>query len=209
MAGPSIRPPDDQPASPLLTTSSVLCIIGALAYASVVVLEPDATDRAAFASPTSIAGSIIVTLGLALAIIHLANDPAILGGWARRVTIAAIAFTLATAWFSGTAIVAIGDHTTDAQFESIGTSPWTMLFLAPKMFLGPIGFIGWAITERRSGQRRRSSTIALACAGLASLLPPFAPGVLVLGIALGLIARERPQTANEHLDGTEAIARTR
>jgi hypothetical protein len=33
--------------------------------------------------------------------------------------------------------------------------------------------------------------------------------VLVLGIALGLIAQERPQTANEYPDESEAIARTR
>lgn len=207
VSAPSSQP-DDKVTSPLLTASSVLCIIGALAYASVVVLEPDATDRAAFASPTSIAGSILATLGLTLAIIHLASYPASPSGWARRVTIAAIAFTLTSAWFSGTAIVAVGDYTADAEFESIGASPWTMVFLAPKMILGPIGLIGWAITERRSGQRRRSSTIALACAGVASLLPPFAPGVLVLGIALGLVSREIPQTAERNVE-SQAIAGTR
>jgi hypothetical protein len=181
----------------LLTASSVLCIIGALAFASVVVLEPDATDRDAFASPTGIAGSMLAALGLTLAIIHLANRPVSPDRWAHRVTISAIAFTLAAAWFSGTAIVAIGDHTTDTQFENIGSSAWTMLFLAPKMILGPVGLIGWAITARRAGHLRRSSTAALAVAGIASLLPPFAPGVLFLGIALGLIAHQTPPMTDQ------------
>jgi hypothetical protein len=190
MTNAAIHPSDRPSEATLLTASSVLCIIGSLAYASVVVLEPDATDRAAFSSPTGIAGCILASVGLALAIIHLANHPASPNGWSHRVTTTAIAFTLATAWFSGTAIIAIGDHTTDEQFESIGSSGWTMMFLAPKMLLGPIGLIGWAITARRARRLQRSSAIALAIAGIAALLPPFAPGVLVLGIALGLIARQ-------------------
>jgi hypothetical protein len=180
----------DRTSSSLLTTSSVLCVIGALAYASVVVLEPDATDRAAFASPTGIAGCILATLGLALALVHLTDRAPSPTGWPRHFTIIAIAFTLAAAWLSGTATVAIGDHTNDAQFEAIGSSGWTMMFLAPKMLLAPIGFIGWAVTARRSGHLRRSSAIALGLAGVASLLPPFAPGVLILGISFGLIARQ-------------------
>lgn len=197
MPSPTSSPSASHAGSPLLTASSVLCIIGALAFASVVILEPDASDRDAFASPTGIAGGMLAALGLTLAIIHLANRPVHPDRWAHRVTISAIAFTLAAAWFSGTATVAIGDHTTDAQFESIGSSAWMMLFLAPKMILGPIGLIGWAITARRAGHLRRSSTIALTLAGIASLLPPFAPGVLILGIALGLIAHQTPPKTDQ------------
>jgi hypothetical protein len=179
----------------LLASGSVLCVIGALAYASVVVLQPDASDRDAFASPTSIAGSLAATTGLALVLVWLVTRPGTPVGWPLRVVAVGVAFTMAAAYFSGTVAVGIGDHTSDAQFEDIGTSGWTMLLMLPKMILCLIGFVSWAVQGRRSGHLSRSSGLVLGAAGLASVLPPFAPGVLLFGIAVGLIAHRANDTS--------------
>ena len=109
---------------------------------------------------------------------------------------AGLLFTAAIAWFNGTRIVAVANGNTDAQFDDIGTSAWIVIMAAPKMILGLVGFLALAVTGWRDRSLSRPASILLALGALASLLPPFPPGVLLVSIGLILVARDlRAQSA--------------
>jgi hypothetical protein len=179
----------------LLTAGSVIAALGALMYISVGVLQTG-TSREDFASPINIAGSIMVTIGIAFILQALARQRALGPSWAVTTASAGLLFTAAIAWFNGTGIVAVANGTTDAQFDDIGVSAWIVIMAAPKMILGLVGFLGLAVTGWRDRSLSRPASILLALGALASLLPPFPPGVLLVSIGLILVARDlRAQSA--------------
>ena len=179
----------------LLTAGSVIAALGALMYISVGVLQTG-TSREDFASPINIAGSIMVTIGIAFILQALARQRALGPSWAVTTASAGLLFTAAIAWFYGTGIVALANETTDAQFDDIGTSAWIVIMAAPKMILGLVGFLGLAVTGWRDRSLSRPASILLALGALASLLPPIPPGVLLVSIGLILVARDlRAQSA--------------
>lgn len=172
----------------LLASGAVLGILGSLAFASVVVLDSDATDREAFATPTGIVGSATATLGAVLIVLALRE--------ASRTSIPAtlattgMVFTAAITWFDATAIVAIADHTTDGGFDDIGGSAWVLLFTAPKMVLCLVGFGALAIDGRRRGTMSTAASALLGVGALASVLPPFPPGLLLVSVGLLVLSRD-------------------
>ena len=173
----------------LLTAGSVFAALGALMYISVGVLQTG-TSREDFTSPINIAGSIIAAIGIAIILQALARQRAFGPSWALTTASAGLLFTAAIAWFNGTGIVAVANGTTDAQFDDIGTSAWIVIMAAPKMILGLVGFLALAVTGWRDRSLSRPASILLALGALASLLPPFPPGVLLVSIGLILVARD-------------------
>ncbi len=173
----------------LVAAGSVIAALGALMYISVGVLQTG-TSREDFASPINIAGSIIATIGIAIILQALAGQRALGPSWAVTTASAGLLFTAAIAWFNGTGIVAVANGTTDAQFDDIGVSAWIVIMAAPKMILGLVGFLALAVTGWRDRSLSRPASILLALGALASLLPPFPPGVLLVSIGLILVARD-------------------
>ena len=174
----------------LVAAGSVIAALGALMYISVGVLQTG-TSREDFASPINIAGSIIATIGIAIILQALARQRALGPSWAVTTASAGLLFTAAIAWFNGTGIVALANGTTtDAQFDDIGTSAWIVIMAAPKMILCLVGFLALAVTGWRNRSLSRAASILLALGALASLLPPFPPGVLLVSIGLILVARD-------------------
>ena len=180
----------------LLAAGSVIAALGALVFASVVVLQTGLTSREAFASPISIAGSIIATIGIAIILPALARQRGLGPSWAVTTASAGLLFAAADAWFVGTGIVAVANGTADAQFDDIGASAWIVIMAGPKMILCLVGFLALAVTGWRDRSLSRAASVLLPLGALASLLPPFPPGVLLVSVGLILVARDlRAQNA--------------
>lgn len=179
----------------LLTVGSVIAALGALMYISVGVLQTG-TSREAFASPINIAGSIIAAIGIAIILQPLVRQRVLGPSWALTTASAGLLFTAAIAWFNGTGIVAVANGTADAQFDDIGASAWIVIMAGPKMILCLVGFLALAVTGWRDRSLSRAASVLLALGALASLLPPFPPGVLLVSVGLILVARDlRAQNA--------------
>ena len=59
----------------------------------------------------------------------------------------------------------------------------------PKMVLGLVGFIALGLAGWRQRSLPRSSSVLLVLAGVASLWPPYPPGLLLASIALFIASR--------------------
>lgn len=173
----------------VIAAGGVVAALGALGYISVVIFDPDATAREAYQSPLSAVGCVAATLGLVALVHGLLHSDLQLPRWAVLTSAAGLFFAAANAWFFGTAILAITDHTSNAIFDDIGGSGWLLVTSAPKMILCLIGFAGLAVAGMRRHSIPTGAAALLGVAALASLIPPFPPGVILSSLAFWWIAR--------------------
>jgi hypothetical protein len=172
-----------------LSIGSILSIVGAAGYVATPIVNSDATAREAFASPINIAGSLIATVGLLFILYAFARDAVPGPSWAVVVSATGIFFAAAMTWFFATGMVAVTGFTTDNLFDDISSSGWNLIMALPKMLFCLIGFLGLAIAGWKQGTLPRAACVFLALAAVASIIPPFPPGVILASIALLLIAR--------------------
>jgi hypothetical protein len=183
----SARPTGDRGTgvSTVTAVGAVFAALGSVGYISLNGLEP----REAFLHPISVVAGALATLGAVLLAFALVRWRTPLPAWATTAAAAGLVMVAAHAWFLGTGIVDIADHTNDEMFEKT-VSVWIGLVMAaPKMLLGLVSFLGLAIAGRRQKLLPRSSALLLGTAGVLSLWPPYPPALLAASLALFLVSR--------------------
>lgn len=183
--------------APLTTSSarqativgSIFGFLGAISVFAWSALHWDDSSREVVTGAGAIAGCVIAAAGAALLLIALPRILEGLATWAIIATVLGLVFTVADAWYAGTVAVGVANEIDDATYNVIFESAYTLLFSLPKMLLCCAGLIGLAVSGWRTGLVSRPLAILLAVAGVASLVPPFMPGLLVASIAFLLLAR--------------------
>ena len=174
--------------SSLATATSVGCVLAALgsvAYISLNGMEP----REAYSHPVGIVGGLVATAGVVLLALVLVGWRSALPGWAVRTAAAGLVFVAANTWFFGIGIVAVADHTSDAVFETIGTSGWMWGMYFPRMLLCLVAFVTMGVAGWRQRSIPRPAAVILVLAGVLSIWPPYPPGLILASLAFFLIAR--------------------
>ena len=183
---------DGGPASPVaVQVGAAASLLGSLAFISTVLGKEGLTPRESFLLPVGVAGCVIASAGL---VVLLGAVPALLAAfprWVRALVSATLGFTLASAWFNATAVVAIATHTSDPVFDDIGASVALVAFMAPKAVLGLVAFGSLAALGLRRGLLSRPVAALFALAAVLSLLPPFPPALVVASAGLLLSGRHR------------------
>jgi hypothetical protein len=169
-----------------LAVGSVLTVLGSIAYISL----NSGTPRDSFSNPVSTVAGAVVTVGAVVLALTLAKWRTALPAWALMVAAAGLVIVAANAWFQATGIRAISDHTTDQEFERlIFEAPWIFVMHVPKMVLGLVGYVALGVAGWRQRSLPRSSSVLLVLAGVASLWPPYPPGLLLASAALFIASR--------------------
>lgn len=170
-----------------LGVGSVLAALGSLGY--IALNFSGGSPREAYALPANFVACSIATAGIVLLTLAMMRWRSGLPQWAVLTGAAGLAFTAANAWFFGTGIIAVADSTDDETFEQIGMSSWIMVMAAPKMVLCLVAFGVMAVAGWRSRAVPRSAAASFGAAGVLSLIPPHAPGVLFAALGLFLVSR--------------------
>jgi hypothetical protein len=168
-----------------------LAALGSAAVFAWSLLNWDDSSREVVASGGTALGCAIAAIGGVVLVLSL---PRILDGlppWAVRSTLAGLVFVVVDAWYNGTVGVAMANEIDDATFDAIVQSGGQFIFSLPKMLLCLAGFVGLAVAGWRAGTMNRPLATLLGVAAVASLIPPFMPGMLVGGLAFALIAWSR------------------
>lgn len=140
--------------------------------------------------PGQIIGCAVATVGLVCLVVAL---PRVLGGfprWAVTATVAGLVFAVVDAWYNATTGVAVAGQVGEADYTAVIESLGQFVMLVPKMLLGAAGLLGLALAGRQvPGLVSRPVAVLLGLAALASLVPPFMPGVLLASVAFLLLSR--------------------
>ncbi len=171
----------------LTAVGAVFAALGSVGFISLNSADP----REAFADPVNVVSGALATLGAVLLAFALLRWRTPLPGWMTSLAAAAMVMVAAHAWFLGTGIVDVANHTNDELFEEITfESTWIAFVMAvPKMVLGLVAFVGLAVAGRRQQFLPRSAALLLGAAGVLSLWPPYPPGLLLASLALFLVSR--------------------
>lgn len=167
-------------------------LLGSLAFISTVVSKDGLSSREAFLLPVGIAGCVVATVGLVLLLTWLPRFLHDLPGWVVGSVGAALAFTLVLTWFDATGVVAIASETDDATFDRIGSAAGTVALMAPKSLASLVGFGALAVTGLRAGLLGRGPAVLIGLGALASVLPPFPPGLVLVSLGLLVAVRRVP-----------------
>jgi hypothetical protein len=169
-----------------LAVGSVLATLGSIVYITL----NHGTPRDSFSNPVSTVANAVATVGVVILALTLARWRTTLPAWALMVAAAGLVIVAANAWFQGTGIRAISDHTTDQEFERlIFEASWIIVMHVPKMLLGLVGFIALGLAGWRQGSLPRASSGLLVLAGVVSLWPPYPPALLFASAALFIASR--------------------
>jgi hypothetical protein len=169
-----------------LAVGTVLATLGSIVYISL----NHGTPRDTFSNPVSTVAGITATVGVVILSLTLARWRTTLPTWALLVAAAGLMIVAANAWFLATGIRAISDHTTDQEFERlIFEAPWIFVMHAPKMVLGLVGYVALGVAGWQQRSLPRPSSVLLVLAGVASLWPPYPPGLLLASAALFIASR--------------------
>jgi hypothetical protein len=169
-----------------LAVGSVLTVLGSIAYIAL----NSGTPRDSFSNPLSTVAGALTTVGAVVLALTLANWRTALPAWALMVAAAGLVIVAANAWFQATGIRAISDHTTDQEFERlIFEARWIFVMHVPKTVLGLVGYVALGVAGWRQRSLPRSSSVLLVLAGVASLWPPYPPGLLLASAALFIASR--------------------
>lgn len=168
---------------------SILAFLGAISIFTWSFLNWDDSPRQVITGGGGILGCALATVGGVLLVLALPRILEGLAPWAILATAAGLVFVVVDAWFNGTVAVGVAKNIDDATYDTIYQSGWAFTFSLPKMLLCLTGFTGLAISGWRSGLISRPLAILLIVAGIASLVPPFMPGMLLASIAFFLLAR--------------------
>lgn len=182
----------------VLAVGGVVGALGALAYISAVVLYSDTAPSDAYREPLTIVASVVGTIGALILAYGLVRSTIRAPQWALATAAAGLIFAAINAWTFGTLLPGIADVVSSETFDEIGESGWVMVSLAPKMVLSLVGFVAIAVSGWRTRSIPRGAAALLVVAGIASLIPPFPPGLVVASLALFWIAqadREPGRTA--------------
>jgi hypothetical protein len=193
--------------SGIVMAGSALAFAGAAVILGWSFLHWEDSSRPLVTGPGEVLGCALATAGV-LALIFVL--PGVLRGftpWAINAAVAGLGFVLVDAWYNGTIAVGVAREIDDATYDTIYQSGWALAFSLPKMLLCFVGGLGLAVSGWRSGRVSRAVAVLLAVGGLASLIPPFMPGILVTAIAYFLVAwpgrrsaeagRVRPETGSK------------
>jgi len=184
----------EPPSRVAVQVGAAASLLGSLAFISTVLGKEGLSARESFLLPVGVAGCVIASAGLAVLI---AATPPLLSsfpGWVRGLVSATLGFTLASAWFNATAVVAIATTTDDRVFDEIGASTALVAFMAPKAILGLVAFGSLAALGLRRALLPKPAAGLFALAAVVSLLPPFPPALVLASVGLLLAGRHRPST---------------
>lgn len=198
---PSPTPAKATPAAAVMS-GSALAFAGAAVILAWSFLNWDDSSREVVTGPGEVIGCALAAAGVLALMFAL---PGMLGGlapWAVRTLVAGLAFVLVDAWYNGTIAVGVAREIDDATYDTIYQSAWALAFSLPKMLLCLVGSVGLAVSGWRTARMSRPVAVLLAVGGVASVIPPFMPGILVSSIAYFLIAwpvRRLPEMATAPL----------
>lgn len=171
---------------------SVLAALGSVAYISLTGLPP----REAYLHPVNTVGAMSATIGvvvLALALVRWRTTT--LPAWAILCAAAGLVMIAPDAWFDATGVRAVAGQVDNAEFERLFfAEPWVMAMSVPKAVLGLVGFIALGLAGWRQRSLPRSSSVLLVLAGVASVWPPYPPGLLLASAALFIASRSARKT---------------
>ncbi|MCI1261498.1 MAG: hypothetical protein LKG20_04305 [Tetrasphaera jenkinsii] len=170
-----------------MSIGAVLSAAGSVGY--IAMNFYDGSPRDAYSHPLGIVASFLGAAGalcLALALVRWRTS---LPQWAVTGAAVGLIATSANAWYFCTGIVGLADHTSDALFMEILTSPWVFVMAAPKMILCLVTFAALAVSGWRDRSIPRLASIVLGVGAVLSLIPPHPPGLLMAALAFFVISR--------------------
>ncbi|HET7737395.1 MAG TPA: hypothetical protein VFK32_02360 [Tepidiformaceae bacterium] len=192
-AMPALTPMPYGAARAAVMAGSTLTFFGAITIFAWSFLNWDDSTREVVTGPGEFIGCALAAVGGVLLLLALPRVLTGLAPGAVAASIAALAFVLVDAWYNGTVAIAVANQVDDGTYDTIIRSGWAFLFSLPKMLLGLAGFIGLAVSGWRTGLVSRPLAVLLAVGGVASLVPPFMPGILIASIAFFLLARAQQE----------------
>ncbi|MGH3715101.1 MAG: hypothetical protein ACRDT4_16805 [Micromonosporaceae bacterium] len=166
---------------------SVLASVGCVAYIAMNGMPP----REAYLHPVNSVGAVSATVGVVVLALALARwRTTTLPAWAILCAAAGLVMIAPNAWFDATGVRAVAGQVDNAEFERLFfEEPWILAMLVPKAVLGLVGFIALGLAGWRHQSLPRSSGVLLVLAGVASLWPPYAPGLLLASAAFFVASR--------------------
>lgn len=172
-----------------LPLGAAMAVAGSLAYVAMNGRPP----QEAYTNPIGIAGTMVAVLGCVVLSLALVERRTVAPRWAVVTSAAGIWFAGAVAWSYATVLVAAGTKVSNDEFVHLFLEDaWALgVGMAPKAVLCAVGFLGIAIAGWRARSIPRSVAGLFALAAVASLWPPFPPGLILGSIALVLLARPK------------------
>lgn len=172
--------------STMLAVGSVLSALGCVAFMT----QNGAEPRESYATALNTATGTIATLGSVTLLLTLARWRSTLPAWAQLSAAGNLVFVSAAAWFQGTGIRAISDHTSNEEFKRLMfEAPWLLVMTVPAMVLGLVGFVALGVAGWRQRSLPRTASALLILGGVASALPVYPPGLLIVSVALFIASR--------------------
>ena len=144
----------------------------------------------AYLNPISFAAGVLATIGLLLLTFGLLRWRTTLPGWAVLLSAAGL-------WFAGwqaidsittlPAMVALEEIDTDTF---MGAMTWyVMAAMLVKSVCCLVGFVALGVAGLKQRSIPKAAAIVLILAGVASIIPPYPPGLIGFSVAMLLIAR--------------------
>lgn len=180
-----------QPMSTAFPLGAVLTTAGSLGYIATNSLPP----REASLHPVGLAGSAVALLGCVILSLALVQWRPRLPRWAVVTSAVGVWFAGAIAWSFVTIVPVAAAGTTNEQFDDLFFgNTWALWSMLIKSTLCLVGFLGLAIAGWRSRSIPHAAAAVFALAALASIWPPFPPGLILASLALVLVARSESKT---------------
>lgn len=173
----------------VVATAALVGVLASAAFIAGFALLSELSFREATRSPYQVAVNVLATLafgGLAAAIPSLARVIDV-PRWTLYVSAAGCAGISAMAWSLATVAPHFTSYVSDEEFLEF--SPWLILFPAPKMILGLVGFVAVGVIGWRRRAIPRGAATLLVLAGVASLWWAYPPGALLGALAFAWIAK--------------------
>ena len=151
----------------------------------------------AYLNPISFTAGVLATIGLLLLTLGLLRWHTTLPGWA-------VILSAAGLWFAGwqaidsvttlPAMVALEEIDTETF---MGAMTWyVMTAMLVKSVCCLVGFVALGIAGLKQHSIPKTAAIVLILAGLASILPPYPPGLIGFSVAMLFISRAGVQARN-------------
>lgn len=166
---------------------SVLTAVGSASYIAVGILV-NGTPRQNFQHPISWVGCIITTIGFLTLAVALLRWKTTLPNWAVLTAATSLFFGAAHAWFAGTATVGLAEVASEETFWGMAQTGWFLLWWAPKMVFGLVGFGALSIAGWRSSAIPRRASIVLFLSAVLAVWPPYPPGAILASLAFYLVS---------------------
>lgn len=172
-----------------LATAALVAALSSAAFIAGFALLTGQSQREQTLSPYTLTINVLTTLafaGLAVTIPSLRRAIDV-PGWVLYTCSAACAAVAAMSWSLMTVGAHVASQVSDDEFVEFTT--YLILFPAPKMLLGLVGFVALGVIGWRRRSVPRGACVLLVIAGITSLWWAYPPAAIFAGLAFLWIAK--------------------